>query len=324
MPSLKRPLLVTLLLSIFASGCITGTHAADDLQRERLLSSAVRIRSERNDGNFKVTGHGTAFAVDLSKWGYGGPTYLLSVAHNAIDENNQPYPTLKIESRNPGAPSWSSCRVVAFDKELDLCLLEANDPVPQQGVLAVGDEEAGELVTLAGSPRGIPVALFDGTLTKRFTGGSVRSSARLPFDHGCSGGPFFNAKGEVIGVAVAGVPKDGDMDKTIGLFVPLVGVTSFLESNRSSLVQNSGHARAAKVAPVNAQNRIKRNPSVEVQAASTQNRFTPAVKNSLPRIEMENEVNVGQLPTPSMDPGAVSRLPLALQAPTVGSPASPE
>jgi len=270
------------LLLCFNSICFLNETCAEEVPlRERLLSSAVRIRYERSEGTAKVTGHGTAFAVDLSKWGYAGPKYLLSAAHNVLDENNQPFTTLKVESRNPCAPSWSSCRVVAFDKDLDLCLVEASDSVPEQSVLAGHDVEVGQSVTLAGSPRGVPLELYDGNLTQCSVSGTEHSSACLPFDHGCSGGPFFNAKGEVIGVAVAGVPKDGDMDKSIGLFVPLAGVTRFMESNRA------GHSHDKLGTTGEAK-------SNSIPSGSEGTRETE-VKNSPPSIEFEQE-SVGQLP----------------------------
>ena len=232
-----RPYLgIAVLLGLSASCFSKEVGAADTSLREHLLHSAVRIRYERIDGTAIVTGHGTAFSVDLSRWGYVGSRYLLSAAHNVLDNNGRPFSTLKVEIEGSEQATWTRCRVLAVDKELDLCLVESNRPVLQQTVLAAGDEAVGHGVMLAGSPRGIPIALYDGILTKRFESGSVRSSASLPFDHGCSGGPFFNAKGEVIGVAVAGVRQNDDMNKNIGLFVPLAGVTSFLDNNRASPV----------------------------------------------------------------------------------------
>lgn len=326
---------VAVLLCLSAACCFREVRAADASLRERLLHSAVRIQSERSAGSTKVTGHGTAFAVDMSKWGYAGPQYLLSAAHNALDENDRPYPTLKVEIEKNERAHWSRCRVVAFDKDFDLCLLEAEDAVPQQSVLAAGDAEVGQSVILAGSPRGIPLALYEGTLTKRFAGGTERSSACLPFDHGCSGGPFFNAKGEVIGVAVAGVavagvavagaPKDDDMDKSIGLFVPLVGVTSFLESNRAGRTHAGG---AASSLPPQAE--VMREHAVTVTASSTLNRPKTAEKNSPPRVEMDNAVRVSQLPTataPSVRETADSAARVsgsAAEQPKVASPTSPQ
>ena len=49
----------------------------------------------------------------------------------------------------------------------------------------------------------------------------------------------------MIGVAVAGVPKDGDLDHDVGLFVPVVGIRSLLEAHRGS-----APARGTGVPPV--------------------------------------------------------------------------
>lgn len=231
----KRNCLIRASLASCAILCTwtSSLQALDNAQRAKLLQSAVRIRYERSEGNATITGHGTAFGVDLSRYGFEGSRYLLSAAHNVLDDNGAPFSTVKIELEDEARTVWSKCRVLAFDKELDLCLLESNDPIPQIVELADEDAEVGATTILAGSPRGIPVKLFEGTLTKRFDSGTIRSAVRIPFDHGDSGGPFFASdSGKVIGVAVAGVPKDGDLDHNIGLFVPVAGVKSFLERHR--------------------------------------------------------------------------------------------
>jgi S1-C subfamily serine protease len=265
---LKASVVLCLLIVSFS---IHVRASDDDSLRDRLLNSTVRIRSVRNYGDMVVTGHGTAFAVDMSKWGYMGPQYLLSAAHNALGQDNHPYPTLLVETKLSSAPTWSRCHVVTFDRELDLCLLKSDFPVPQQSVLASKVTEVGQSVMLVGSPRGIPLALYEGILTQSSVRGSLRSSACLPFDHGCSGGPFFNTKGEVIGVAVAGVPaatasRDGDMDKGIGLFVPLPELIEFLENKRAGGKQAGRMAERSKMSSSSAHPEVK--PKLDGKAAA--------------------------------------------------------
>lgn len=214
-------------------GALLPAVTAQAASRDEMLKAAVRIRYERMEGGAVITGHGTAFGTDLSAYGYPGRRYLLSAAHNVLDDRDQPFETLKIEVVDGPRTYWLRCRVVCFDESLDLCIVEAGDDLPVLVRLADRDARPGDRVTLAGSPKGTPVALYEGSLTKRFAQGSVRSSARLPFDHGCSGGPLFDASsGDVVGVAVAGIPKDGDLDHNLGLFVPLMGVRGFLEDHR--------------------------------------------------------------------------------------------
>ena len=67
--------------------------------------------------------------------------------------------------------------------------------------------------------------------------------AEVKFDHGCSGGPVFSARtGKVIGVAVAGIPLDHDMDYNKGLFVPVSAIESFI----APLTKNTPHSRKPK------------------------------------------------------------------------------
>ncbi len=213
-PGFRYPVICT--LALFSWVIYAGSATAlETTQREKLLRSAVRIRYERSEGNTVVTGHGTAFFVDLSHYGYTGSKYLLSVAHNVLDGKGVPYDTLKIEYEIDSRLVWSKCRVVAFDKKMDVCLIESRDAAPEVAKLAEADiaAEEGAEVVLAGSPRGIPIKLFDGTLANKFDGMPVHSTVRIPFDHGDSGGPFFSGQsGKVIGIAVAGIPKDDDLD----------------------------------------------------------------------------------------------------------------
>jgi LysM repeat protein len=211
---------------------LQATVSAAETDFERLLlKSTVRFRSERMEGRDLVTGHGTAFGVDLKQFGYPGKRYLLSAAHNVLDNDGRLHDTLKLEMSRGAQFYWTSCKVVAFDQDLDICLVECKEELPEVMQLDNAELAPGNPLLLAGSPRGIPVALFRGFVMRRFYNGSVRSAARIAFDHGDSGGPMVSPRsGRVAGVAVAGIPKDGDLDHTVGLFVPLEGITSFLET----------------------------------------------------------------------------------------------
>jgi hypothetical protein len=200
--------------------------------RQALLESTVRVRYERESNGRLYTGHGTAFGVDLTPFGFpASRRFLLTAAHNVLDEGKAPYATLKVELKKGDKAHWVQCRPLVWDEYLDLCILEADADLPSLLKLAASDPKVGSRLVLAGSPRGVPVGLYTGTLDQKFERGTVRSSATLPFDHGDSGGPVADpVNGLVVGVAVAGIPKDGDLDHNVGLFVPVVGVTSFIEA----------------------------------------------------------------------------------------------
>ncbi|HYG74430.1 MAG TPA: LysM peptidoglycan-binding domain-containing protein [Planctomycetota bacterium] len=225
--------------------------AATEGDTSRLMRSTVRIRYERTENGALITGHGTAFGVDLARYGYSGRRHLLSAAHNVLDDRGNPYDTLKIEINEGSRTYWSKVRVLASDQNLDVCLLESSDDLPD--ILALGDRDLapGSAIFLAGSPRGIPVALFQGSVMHCFDRGTIRSAAKIPFDHGDSGGPMYCPSARrVVGVAVAGIPKDGDLDHNVGLYVPLVGLYSFLDANRKSGVPTGVPIVAQETRPI--------------------------------------------------------------------------
>ena len=71
-------------------------------------------------------------------------------------------------------------------------LVEAAEELPEILQLDDDEPESPAAVWLAGSPRGRPVAVFKGELTQKFYAGSARSSCRIPFDHGDSGGEIIS------------------------------------------------------------------------------------------------------------------------------------
>jgi len=190
-------------------------------------AAVMRIRYERTEGSAKITGHGTAFGIDLRDFGCDKCEFLLTAKHNVLDDNGKPYKTSKVETATGEEDIWSRCKVIAIDDDLDLCLLEVPRKVPVLP-LSSADAERGSAVTLFGAPRGTPVMPFQGVVEKMFHNGSARSEMRVEFDHGCSGGAVVQ-NGSVVGIAVAGIPKDGDLDKTRGLFLPVSAIRQFLK-----------------------------------------------------------------------------------------------
>jgi len=191
-------------------------------------AAVARLRYERIAGEAVVTGHGTAFAVDLAAYGREGKRYLLTAAHNVLDDaTRKPYDTLILETAKL---KWCGVKVLAFNVSLDLCLLECTEELP--AVLSLADKEAAHntAIELTGSKRGKPLTVHTGTVVERFERGTVRTRAAVAFDHGDSGGPV-TAAGAVVGVAVAGIPKDGDLDTNVCLFVPLIAIRSFLDQH---------------------------------------------------------------------------------------------
>lgn len=173
----------------------------------------------RNDPKLGiVTGHGTAFPVDENT--------LFTAAHNILNDAHEPLQTLRVNI----AGSWVPARALRWDRELDIALLHVDvklQPLP----LAKADPVEGEAVEFVGSLKGTPVAVYRGFVEKRWHGATARSLARVRFDHGLSGCPVISREG-VVGVAVCGIPKDGDLDKELGLFIPVSIIRWFIQQTR--------------------------------------------------------------------------------------------
>jgi len=223
----------------------TTSHPFPNDVKTTLLTCTVRLRCEVQEGDRAITAHGTAFGIDLSAFGFPGRRYLLTAAHNVLGVDKKPYGAVTIEM--PGATKrWVRCTAVVWDEGLDLALVKASEDLP--GLLRFSDADlaVGARVILAGSPRGIPVDLFPGTLEQKFQSGLVNSRMKVAFDHGDSGGPVVDAaNARVIGVAVAGLPKDGDLDHESGLFVPTVAVVTFLERHGPGRAMPSSQRRSS-------------------------------------------------------------------------------
>lgn len=214
---------------VIAYGPVKPSPVVEAAEAEKaFLRSTVRFKRSHWRGGVTVEGHGTAFAVDLAAFGYVGKQYLLTAYHNVVDDETAT-PALRIELNK----KWVDCKVVAFNQRLDICLLES--AVALSDVIAMDSAELslGEFLILGGSPRGVPIKSFTGVLHEQFTGGSYRMLAKIEFDHGDSGGPVVNQKTyKLVGMAVSGVPKDGDLDTKLMMYMPLSVIASFLKDIR--------------------------------------------------------------------------------------------
>lgn len=195
------------------------------------ILSTFHLRAETQSGGYTVTGHGTAFGIDLSEFGLDKPRYLLTACHVVRESDGRMRPMLKIEVRHGDETSVVQCKVLAFDSQMDISLLESETDLPVRAQFADHPTECGSPVRLVGCPTGIEPTRYDGFLTEQ--DGHGLSSARVEFfKQGCSGCPVFDGNSlKVIGVAVAGVRKGNGMDPHTSLFIPLEGVKHFVGLN---------------------------------------------------------------------------------------------
>lgn len=204
-----------------------------------LADSTVRVRVREEHQNEVITGHGSAFGVDLSAYGIKDRRHLLTAGHLVFENGRMVAGTILIEVPGRGDKTWVRCTVAALDKEHDLCLLQSEVDLPVISELAAAEDKlsVGSPVVVVGCPLGTSPRVSPGAVT------SVSSHdylwrATAAFNHGNSGGPVFDAEtNTVIGVAVAGVyGPNGDMDPMVALFAPIGTVRDFLRSATPRLV----------------------------------------------------------------------------------------
>jgi serine protease Do len=120
-----------------------------------------------------------------------------------------------------------TCEWVRSDPQSDLSVLKIKEKV--DGLLAapLGDSDAmdvGDWVLAIGSPEGLPQTVTSGIISAkgRNTGGKgyenfLQTDAAI--NHGNSGGPLVNMRGEVVGINAAIVSRTG-VNEGIGLAIP--------------------------------------------------------------------------------------------------------
>jgi len=155
---------------------------------------------------------------------------VLTAYHVVRQTAGSPAPLISIESTTGEEPRWLSCKTLSFNIRMDIALLECETDLPYRvdiSKLAKQEPAIGSNVALVASPGGAPVSLYKGSVSEiNFD----RSVINVPFGHGCSGSPVFDARSfELLGVAVAGKAKGTGMDPEVGLFITSAGVDWFLK-----------------------------------------------------------------------------------------------
>ena len=150
---------------------------------ERMLAATWKVETSRSLG--------TAFHI-------GGGRFI--TAHHVI-ERRPPFVSLIHGERTIGTA------VLGFDAQFDLALLEVDTPellhnVPTVQVRAPTQDDVGQPVYLVGYPGGEALTLSGGGVVTQVWDDNIQTSSAVR--GGNSGGPIFDACGDVVGVVWAG------------------------------------------------------------------------------------------------------------------------
>lgn len=191
-----------------------------------VVSITAKIKSARA-GMGEATGSGFIFS---------GEGYILTNYHVIADANE-----IAIEFKDGNT---ANAKVINFDAELDLAVIQVTDDISMPSVLNLGNSSlvvTGESVVAIGSPLG---SEFIGSVTSGVISSAQRQletetgvqnflQTNAAINPGNSGGPLLNMKGEVIGINSAkisggveamgfAIPIDTAKEKIGDLLKPIV------------------------------------------------------------------------------------------------------
>lgn len=170
----------------------------------------IPVNTRVVSGGKETKTYGSCFALS--------DTLMLTAYHNVDSEHIKPFITIEGKEY--------SITVVKYNKKLDLALC-ITDSIKFTEVMGLGkDARTNDKVFFQGYPRGV-YSLNEGKVIERFYSGSLDLAA-VKFDHGYSGCPVTDGK-YIVGIAISGVPKDGDLDHTKGMYLPVSVIKAFLD-----------------------------------------------------------------------------------------------
>lgn len=203
---MKALVFAVTFVSVFSAG-IFGLDVPERVNqlvaKPLLAESVVKIWADR--------GHGSAVHI--------GNGYYLTAAHVVGDYTEMNIKT-GLGDEGSGVVLWSA-------KEYDVALIKSDDVMPEASSLDCRNLEIGEAVSLKGNPLNLEFQ----TTWGRISGASVTVGpwkVAVPVDAtlgaGMSGGPVFDAAGNLVGLNV------GAMVQRMGFAGSLVGISYIVPS----------------------------------------------------------------------------------------------
>lgn len=150
--------------------------------------------------------------------------FVMTNAHAILNDKGQPFRTIKVRQNGEeydAAPIAAGAPFNGRDPSIDIALLFVKG-LKRSGAVAFGDSNGctnGQKVYLFGNSLGAGTCITSGIISD-----AKREISGLPFpyimtdaaaNHGNSGGPLVNERGEVIGVLVAGIEHAEGMNFAI-------------------------------------------------------------------------------------------------------------
>lgn len=291
---------------------------------QKAAKSVGLIICASNEGSGEL---GTGSIVDA------GRRRLLTNAHVVIrDSTREPWPVIRVyfkPTRMSGDPKKDMVdpiegRVIAFDRALDLALVELPRLPAGAGAIALGDPRAidiGDRVATIGHPeQGGLWTLTTGVISSLVANiGGVSGKNAFQTDasinRGNSGGPLLDARGHIVGVntSMARKATDGLAITAVNFAVRSDVARTWMAAHDQPLAYGTGPAAPAAVASVSAPAAVSAAAAPAAPAAAPTPTAAPAVAPATPPASAATTSTLAPT-TPAP----------ATTAPAVSAPAAPQ
>lgn len=129
---------------------------------------------------------------------------------------------------------YENVRVFDYDRRRDIAILKIR--AAQLKTITIGDSngvEAGDRAYAIGNPEGYSYTISDGLISaRRILDGNEEFQITVPISHGSSGGPLYNALGQVIGITSSGYMEGA---QNLNFAVPIKYVLAMLDGSSQDL-----------------------------------------------------------------------------------------
>ena len=201
------------LLPLFLVSTIP-LRAAQPTDEETRIALLARL--EKSVVVIRASNSGLPFDESLGSGVIASSDGLVITAAHVVDDARSLLLTLSTGTSVEG-------KVLYLDNALDVALIRLAEAPPADAVAVLGDSNAlrkGATVYVIGNPRGLEFSIATGIVSGRHapehafgeaaaTGDAEWIQTDAAMNAGVSGGPMFNSKGEVIGIAQSIVSKSG-------------------------------------------------------------------------------------------------------------------
>lgn len=190
---------------------------------------------EWSDSKYLHSGLGTG--IDLSKYGYNGRRAILTVCH-VVSSGDGKAKDIQVSVLHNGKREIFEAKLVAYDEDRDLALLEANRDLPAVNKLAEKDRlRRGSVLFTVIYPEKTAPTPVKGELTTKSPDYNYVWQGSMQTRFGYSGGTVWDPNNkEVVGVVVS-VLLEGERREAFNIcfFAPIPVIDKFLQDNSKKI-----------------------------------------------------------------------------------------